>query len=190
MTDVIKGEVKQKVLYEEEVIEAADNIVKILRSSHPPLSRMTNIKLKGVTYPWMHVQLVSDLLARLGEKEAPFYQFITAIYLRSIRLYGPKGFKFKINFFGYICKNVLPDLIKNKYPDSIPEADLDSLRFQATVEFNPSAAFDEALAELDLDTKQREEFIQRKHEIIKEIVRRLYYIKVQGDSEQPKPADP
>ncbi|MDG7047287.1 MAG: ArsR family transcriptional regulator [Nitrososphaerota archaeon] len=176
--------------YKEEVIEAADNIVKVLRSSHPPLSRMSNVKLKGVTSTWMHVPLVSDLLARFGEKEAPFYQFITAAYIRSLRLYGPKGLKFKADFFNHIRHNFLRDLIKTKYPDSIPEADLDSLRFQATIEFNPSAAFDEALAELDLDTKQREEFIQRKHEIIKEIVRRLYYIKVQGDSEQPKPADP
>ncbi|MDG7037451.1 MAG: ArsR family transcriptional regulator, partial [Nitrososphaerota archaeon] len=37
---------------QEEVIEATGEIVKILRSSHPPLSRMSNVKLKGVTSTW------------------------------------------------------------------------------------------------------------------------------------------
>ena len=129
-------------------------------------------------------QFVSSLLKDYDEEEKPYYQFVAIIWVGSFRIFGPEGFNYKLDFWRYLRKNVLPDLVKAKYPDGIPASELKNLRLQITIEFNPSMAFDKVINDMDLTPEQKEMLMEKKDEILKEIVRKLFHLKVK-ESVQP-----
>ncbi|MDG6927127.1 MAG: winged helix DNA-binding protein [Nitrososphaerota archaeon] len=171
-------DITENTEFTEEDKPVLDETVKILRESKALLPIATNVKIKNVTSPWMQVPIISDILSHYGKNESIFYQFITAIYIRALRLYGPEGLRFKPEFFRYIRSKVLPDLINAKYKNGIPDNELENLRIQITIEFGLSDAFDEAVGEFELNPGQKELLLKSKHEIIKEIAKKLYNLKV------------
>jgi len=159
-----------ELLADEDVIR--EDFVEIKRSIAPSKTFLTAVAPKGLVTPLVKIPFIQDLIVNLKPEEKRFYEFLSKLYIESLKLYGPPSLEFDPQLFRHIRKNVI-----RKAVQEISEDELNSFRFQFLVVFNPSYTFDKIMKEIE-DSSLRDELMKYKKQILKDFLEKLYGIKV------------
>jgi DNA-binding HxlR family transcriptional regulator len=159
-----------QLLADEDVIR--EDFVEIKRSMAPSKTFLTAVAPKGLVTPLVKIPFIQDVIVNLKPEEKRFYEFLSKLYLESLKIYGPPTLEFDSQLFRHVRKTV----IRKAVPE-ISEDEINSFRFQFLVVFNPSYAFDKIVGEIE-DPNLRDELMKFKKQILKDFLEKLYGIKV------------
>lgn len=166
-TEALKKAVQ--LIAEEAILE---DFVEIKRSVAPSKTFLAAVAPKGLVSPLVRVPFIQDLIVNLKPEEKRFYEFLSKLFLESLKLLGPPTLKFDTELFRLLRKKIIRNAVQQ-----IQEDQINSFRFQFTVTFTPSYAFDKIVQEIE-DPSVREELMKYKTQILKEFLSKLYGIKI------------